>query len=64
MKHLATEGSRVTESDMTRLMFGDYMDVDLEPEEKLYEEVESLDKMNACVENYLKVASMDKVFHW
>ena len=39
---------------MTRLMFGDYMDVDLEPEECVYEEVDSLDKMNVCVEAYLK----------
>ena len=54
MKHLASEGGRVRESDMTRLIFGDYMDVDLEPEECLYEEVESLDKMSACVETYLR----------
>ena len=47
-------GGRVTEPDLSRLMFGDYMDIDLEPEECLYEEVDSLDKMHVCVDNYLK----------
>lgn len=47
---------QVTESDLRSLMFGDYMNPDLDPEEKVYEEVKSIDIFYSvaeqCMEEY------------
>ncbi|XP_071807320.1 dynein axonemal heavy chain 12-like isoform X1 [Asterias amurensis] len=49
-EHLAKEGKPVCEDDMRSLMFGDYMNVDAEPEDKIYEEVKSVEEFNKVVE--------------
>ncbi|XP_064633435.1 dynein axonemal heavy chain 12-like isoform X2 [Lineus longissimus] len=56
-EHLAPEGSgKVRVEDMRSLMFGDYMNPDLEPEERVYEEIMNLDDLysvvEACLEEY------------
>jgi dynein heavy chain len=46
----------VQEEDLRSLMFGDYMNPDLEPEERMYEEVKSIDDFytvaEQCLEEY------------
>ena len=57
-EHLANggQGGQVVEEDLRSLMFGDYMNPDLEPEEKKYEEVKSIDDFygvaEQCLEEY------------
>ena len=47
---------QVTEQDLRSLMFGDYMNPDLDPDEKVYEEVKSIEDFYAvaeqCMEEY------------
>ena len=49
----------MTENDLRSLMFGDYMNVDLEPDERVYEEVKSLTDFysvaESCLEEYNNV---------
>ncbi|CAH1783738.1 unnamed protein product, partial [Owenia fusiformis] len=53
-EHLAAkEGARIVEEDMRSLMFGDYMNPDLEIEERVYEEVGSLDDFYTVTEQCL-----------
>ena len=44
----------MTEEDLRSLMFGDYMNPDLEPEERVYEEVKSIDDFYAVAETCLE----------
>ena len=47
-------GGEVKEEDLRSLMFGDYMNPDLEPEERVYEEVMSLQDMYGTAEQCLE----------
>ncbi|XP_075239189.1 dynein axonemal heavy chain 7-like isoform X2 [Convolutriloba macropyga] len=51
---VTSAGGRVDEDDMRSLMFGNYMNPDAEEEERLYEEVTSLEGFNTVVENQLE----------
>ncbi|XP_071083415.1 dynein axonemal heavy chain 12-like isoform X1 [Haliotis cracherodii] len=57
-EHLANggEGGKVQEQDLRSLMFGDYMNPDAETEERVYEEVKSLEEfyrvVELCLEEY------------
>ena len=42
------------EEDLRSLMFGDYMNPDLEPEERMYEEVKSSDDFYTVSEQFLE----------
>ena len=42
------------EEDLRSLMFGDYMNPDAEPEERVYDEVKSLEEMYKIVEQCLE----------
>ncbi|XP_043194572.1 dynein axonemal heavy chain 12-like isoform X3 [Amphibalanus amphitrite] len=44
-EHLASQPGKVTERSLDSLMFGDYMDPDLLPEERRYEEITDLEQM-------------------
>ncbi|WAR27202.1 DYH12-like protein [Mya arenaria] len=48
---LVPDGGKVKEGDLRSLMFGDYMNPDAEPEERVYDEVRSLDDMYQIVEH-------------
>lgn len=43
----------MTEGDLRKLMFGDYMNVDLDPDERVYEEVTSIEAMYTVTEQSL-----------
>ena len=45
---------QIKEEDLRSLMFGDYMNPDAEPEERVYDEIRSLDDMYAIVEQCLE----------
>ncbi|XP_010788876.1 dynein heavy chain 12, axonemal [Notothenia coriiceps] len=47
------QGSRLVEEDMRNLLFGDYMDPDLEDDERLYSEVPSMESFSEVVESCL-----------
>ncbi|XP_069795725.1 dynein axonemal heavy chain 12 isoform X2 [Narcine bancroftii] len=49
-EHLAHGGEHVTEEDMRSLLFGDYMNPDLEGDERLYSEIPSVKGFNDVVE--------------
>uniref|UniRef100_A0A8D2NKF8 Dynein axonemal heavy chain 12 n=1 Tax=Zonotrichia albicollis TaxID=44394 RepID=A0A8D2NKF8_ZONAL len=51
--HLKEGSSSVTEEDMRSLCFGDYMDPELEGEEKLYIEIPSIEEFSDVVEQCL-----------
>ncbi|XP_052780138.1 dynein axonemal heavy chain 12-like isoform X1 [Mya arenaria] len=51
---LVPDGGKVKEGDLRSLMFGDYMNPDAEPEERVYDEVRSLDDMYQIVEQCLE----------
>lgn len=57
-EHLANNGqgngARVTEEDLRSLLFGDFMNPDLEPEERVYEEIKVIDSMYGVVEQALE----------
>eukprot|EP00105_Crassostrea_gigas_P043640 XP_019927788.1 PREDICTED: dynein heavy chain 12, axonemal isoform X3 [Crassostrea gigas] len=61
-EHLAGDGTgegkgvkpKVREEDLRSLMFGDYMNPDAEPEERVYSEVQSLEEMYKIVEQGLE----------
>ena len=44
---------QVAEEDLRSLMFGDYMNPDLEPEERVYEEIQQLDSFYSVAESCL-----------
>ncbi|XP_074537088.1 dynein axonemal heavy chain 12 [Halichoeres trimaculatus] len=50
------QGSKLVEEDMRNLLFGDYMNPDLEDDERLYTEVPSMDSfenvVQSCLEEY------------
>ncbi|XP_059163826.1 dynein axonemal heavy chain 12-like isoform X1 [Physella acuta] len=50
------QGGKVQEEDLRSLMFGDYMDTDAMPEDRVYKEVGSLDEfynvVSVCLEEY------------
>ncbi|XP_055958216.1 dynein axonemal heavy chain 7 [Patella vulgata] len=52
-EHLADEG-KVKEENLRSLMFGDYMNPEAEPDERVYEEVKSLDDFYVVVEQCLE----------
>ncbi|XP_077865268.1 dynein axonemal heavy chain 12 [Saccoglossus kowalevskii] len=52
--HLTPDGGKVNEDDMRSLMFGDYMNPEAEPDERLYEEVKSIDEFYKVVETQLE----------
>jgi len=43
----------LTEGDLRKLMFGDYMNADLDPDERVYEEVMSIEEMYKVTEQSL-----------
>jgi len=43
----------LVEGDLRQLMFGDYMDPDLDPDERVYEEVMSIEAMYRVAEQSL-----------
>ena len=45
---------QIKEEDLRSLMFGDYMNPDAEPEERVYDEIMSLDDMYSIVEQCLE----------
>ncbi|XP_051280505.1 dynein axonemal heavy chain 12 [Dicentrarchus labrax] len=47
------EGNKLVEEDMRNLLFGDYMDPDLEDDERLYAEVPSMESFAQVVESCL-----------
>uniref|UniRef100_A0A8C9Y7R2 Dynein axonemal heavy chain 12 n=1 Tax=Sander lucioperca TaxID=283035 RepID=A0A8C9Y7R2_SANLU len=47
------QGSRLVEEDMRNLLFGDYMNPDLEDDERLYAEVPSMESFSQVVESCL-----------
>ncbi|XP_028438243.1 dynein heavy chain 12, axonemal isoform X1 [Perca flavescens] len=47
------QGSRLVEEDMRNLLFGDYMNPDLEDDERLYAEVPSMETFSQVVESCL-----------
>ncbi|XP_072136530.1 dynein axonemal heavy chain 12 isoform X2 [Mobula birostris] len=49
-EHLSPNRGRVTEEDMRSLLFGDYMNPDLEGDERLYSEIPSVKEFNDVVE--------------
>uniref|UniRef100_A0A8C9MJV2 Dynein axonemal heavy chain 12 n=1 Tax=Serinus canaria TaxID=9135 RepID=A0A8C9MJV2_SERCA len=51
--HLKEESSSVTEENMRSLCFGDYMDPELEGEERLYIEIPSIEEFSDIVEQCL-----------
>ena len=57
-EHLANDskGGKLVEEDLRSLMFGDYMNPDLEPEDRVYDEVKSLEEFysvaETCLEEY------------
>lgn len=52
---LLPSGERtVTAFHLRSLMFGDYMNPDLDGDERLYEEIESVDEFNEVAQNYLE----------
>ncbi|XP_070559445.1 dynein axonemal heavy chain 12-like isoform X2 [Ptychodera flava] len=51
--HLTVDGAMVKEDDMRSLMFGDYMRPDAEADERVYEEVKSIDDFYRVVETQL-----------
>lgn len=51
--HLAKPGKPLEEDDMRSLLFGDYLNPDAENEDRLYEEVKSLEDFNAIVDTCL-----------
>ncbi|XP_052285538.1 dynein axonemal heavy chain 12-like isoform X2 [Dreissena polymorpha] len=53
-ENLVPDGGKVKEEDLRSLMFGDYMNPDAEPEERVYDEVRSLDDMYTIVEQCLE----------
>ncbi|KAL3853467.1 hypothetical protein ACJMK2_017003 [Sinanodonta woodiana] len=53
-EHLVPNGGKVKEEDLRSLMFGDYMQPDAEPEERVYDEIRSLDEMYTVVETCLE----------
>ena len=55
-EHLANEskGGKLAEEDLRSLMFGDYMNPDLEPEDRVYDEVKSLDDFYGVAETCLE----------
>lgn len=54
-EHLLPEGKdSVTEEDLRSLMFGDFMNPDLEIEERYYEEIKVIDNMYGIVEQCLE----------
>lgn len=55
-EHLIDEskGGKVVEADVRSLMFGDYMDPDLPPDEKVYDEVKSLEDFYTVAESSLE----------
>ncbi|XP_041350374.1 dynein heavy chain 12, axonemal-like isoform X3 [Gigantopelta aegis] len=54
-EHLASggQGGKCKEEDLRSLMFGDYMEPDAEPEDRVYTEVKSLDEFYQVVEQCL-----------
>ncbi|XP_049921653.1 dynein axonemal heavy chain 12 [Epinephelus moara] len=48
------QGSRLVEEDMRNLLFGDYMNPDLEDDERLYAEVPSMESFSQVVESCLQ----------
>ncbi|GFO33725.1 dynein heavy chain 12, axonemal-like, partial [Plakobranchus ocellatus] len=52
----AQENAKIQEEDLRSLMFGDYMDTDALPEDRVYQEVSSLDSfynvVGVCLEEY------------
>ncbi|KAK6177269.1 hypothetical protein SNE40_015399 [Patella caerulea] len=52
-EHLA-DGGKVKEENLRSLMFGDYMNPEAEPDERVYEEVKSLDDFYVVVEQCLE----------
>ncbi|XP_057312411.1 dynein axonemal heavy chain 12-like isoform X2 [Hydractinia symbiolongicarpus] len=52
-KHLATD-KKLTDDDMRSLMFGDYLNPDAMGEDRLYEEVTSIDDLYSTVETCLE----------
>lgn len=53
-EHLAAPGEPVLEDNMRSLMFGDYMNPDLEENDRVYEEVKSVEEFNSVVETSLE----------
>lgn len=56
-EHLLDEnkpGAKIVEADLRSLMFGDYMNPDLLPDERVYEEVISLDEFYTVAESSLE----------
>ncbi|XP_071816044.1 dynein axonemal heavy chain 12-like isoform X3 [Apostichopus japonicus] len=53
-EHLAAPGEPVMEDNMRSLMFGDYMNPDLEENDRIYEEVKSVEEFNSVVESSLE----------
>ena len=50
---LASSGKVVTLDDIRSLMFGDYMNPDLDGDDRLYEEILNLDEFQDVVQNYI-----------
>jgi dynein heavy chain len=44
----------VKEDDLRSLMFGDYMNPDAEPEDRVYDEIKAVDQMYTIVEQCLE----------
>ena len=44
---------QLTEADLRNLMFGDYMNPDLDPDERVYEEVKSVEALYQVAEQSL-----------
>ncbi|ESP01004.1 hypothetical protein LOTGIDRAFT_225521 [Lottia gigantea] len=53
-EHLTGEGEKVKEENLRSLMFGDYMNSEAEPDERVYEEVKSLENFYLIVEQCLE----------
>ncbi len=54
-EHLIPEGKqKCSEEDLRSLMFGDFMNPDLEIEERFYEEIKVIDNMYGIVEQCLE----------
>ncbi|XP_033102995.1 dynein heavy chain 12, axonemal-like isoform X1 [Anneissia japonica] len=52
-EHLAKPNCAVVEDDMRSLMFGDYLVADAEPEDRIYQEVKSVEEFSSIVESCL-----------
>lgn len=55
-EHLANEGNggKLMEEDLRSLMFGDYINPDLEPEDRVYEEIKSIEQFYSVAEQCLE----------